>query len=138
MLRTMARPKQLTARAPLSSEEIAQACYVGSPEHQIKKFWGGLPQAWIGTDGEAKRPMRQKTSICHRTSEVQREEASAWVRAALQLEQFRYCDGDGAFPKHIWYCDSTGQFWSGFAVNQTAGTYKGWPITEAEKIEAFD
>jgi len=60
------------------------------------------------------------------------------VRAALAARQFRYSDGDKTYPKHIWYKDSSGQFWFGFAINQTLGTYKGWPINEAEKRAAFD
>lgn len=137
-VREMPKPKQMPARAPLTEEQIAGASYVGSPEHKVKRYWGGLPQAWVGPDGQARRPKKQKTNICHRISEEDRMEASAWVRAALRKGQLRYCDGDSTYPKHIWYRDSAGQYWFGFAVNQTAGTYKGWPITEAEKIEAFD
>jgi hypothetical protein len=134
----MPRPRQIPPRTPLSKEQIEQANYVGSPEHKITRFWGGLPKGWIGADGEAKRPKRQKTSICHLKTEDERQKASMWVQAALNAGQLRYCDGDGAFPKHIWHCDDKGQFWFGFAINQVLGTYKGWPITEAEKIEAFD
>lgn len=138
ILGTMPRPNQMPPRAPLTKEEIEKASYVGSPEHKVKRFWGGLPQAWIGPDGRAKRPKKQKTNICHRTTDEERDEASGWVQEALSAGQLRFCDGDGIFPKHIWYRDEEGQFWFGFAVNQTAGTYKGWPITEAEKLEAFD
>lgn len=134
----MPKPKQIPARLPLTYEQITQASYVGSPEHKVKRFWGELPEAWIGADGRAKRPKKQNTNICHRVSEQEREEASDWVRCALSVGQFRFCDGDDIFPKHVWFRDSDGQYWFGFAVNQTAGTYKGWPITEAEKIEAFD
>jgi hypothetical protein len=35
----------------------------------------------------------------------------------------------GVADRHLWF---------GFAVNQIRGTYKGWPITEADKVEAFD
>ncbi|WP_247033711.1 hypothetical protein [Neorhizobium sp. SHOUNA12A] len=50
----------------------------------------------------------------------------------------RFFEGDKTYPKHIWYKDDLGQFWFGFAINQILGAYKGWPITEAEKSEAFD
>lgn len=138
MVARMPKPRQMPARRSLTDDQIAQASYVGSPEHKVKRYWGGLPQSWIGPDGKARRPKKQKTNICHRTLEAERIEASEWVRAALSARQLRYCDGDGIFPKHIWYRDANEQYWFGFAVNQTAGTYKGWPITEAEKIEAFD
>lgn len=110
---------------------------MGSPEHKVSRYWGGLPGAWVGPTGQADRPRRQQTSICRKVTEQDRQTATRWVQAALAAGQFRYCDGDKLFPKHIWYCDSDRQFWFGFAVNQTAGTYKGWPITEAEKIETF-
>ena len=86
----------------------------------------------------ARRPKKQNTTICPRTTEAERDEASAWVRTALKAGQVRFFEGDKTYPKHIWYKDSVGQFWFGYAVNQIAGTYKGWPIDEAEKREKFD
>lgn len=134
----MPRPKQIPARKALTAAEISTAAYIGSPEHKIEAFWGGLPQAKIGKDGNAKRPRKQNTTICYRITEAERDEATDWVRLALTSRQFRYFEGDKTFPKHIWYEDGAGQFWFGFAVNQIAGTYKGWPISEAEKREKFD
>jgi hypothetical protein len=138
IVRSMPRPKQIPARPPLTVAQIEMASYVGSPEHKVHRYWAGLPQAWVGSDGVARRPNRQQTTVCHLTSEAEREQACAWVQAALTLGQVRYYDGDGTFPKHIWYRDSDGQYWFGFAVNQTAGTYKGWPITKGEKLEIFN
>lgn len=134
----MARPTQLPPRADLTAEEIKAASYVGSSEHKVQRWWGGLPGAWEGPDGVATRPGKAHTTICRRTTEAERDEASGWVRDALSSGQFRYFEGDKTFPKHIWYKDNGGQFWFGFAVNQIKGTYKGWPISEAEKREAFD
>jgi hypothetical protein len=134
----MPRPKRSLQPKPLTAEQVAMASYVGSPEHKVKRYWGGLPKAWIGPSGLAQRPNRQQTTVCHRTTEAERQQACSWVRSALASGQMRYYDGDGVFPKHIWYQDDQGQYWFGFAVNQTAGTYKGWPITESEKRETFD
>ncbi|MFD2237673.1 hypothetical protein [Aureimonas populi] len=89
-------------------------------------------------DGKARRPKKEHTTICPKVTEQEREEASRWVRVALALGQLRFLEGDKTYPKHIWYRDDNGQFWFGFAINQIAGTYKGWPISEAEKRAAFD
>ena len=97
-----------------------------------------MPKAWQPKRGKASRPKRQHTTICHMVTAKERDEASRWVRAALAAGQFRFFEGDKTYPKHIWYEDEHGQFWFGFAVNQIAGTYKGWPVSEEEKLEAFD
>lgn len=131
------RPQQIPKRKPLSADEISAASYVGSGEHKIEKWWGGLPLAKVGKDGKATRPKKQLTTICYRVTEAEKKEASGWVRVSLAAGQFRYFEGDKTFPKHIWYEDADGQFWFGFAINQIAGTYKGWPISEAEKREKF-
>lgn len=133
----MTRPIQLAPRAPLSMSEIEVASYVGSCEHKVKHWWGGLPCARVGKDGTVRRPKKQHTTICRKTTTTDREEATRWVRAALAAGQLRYYDGDGTYPKHIWYRDDNGQFWFGFAINQTAGTYKGWPVDEADKRATF-
>lgn len=134
----MPRPKQIPARAALTEAQITAASYVGSPEHKVERYWDGLPQAWIGPSGKATRPKKQMTNICRKVTVVERDEASGWVSDALRAGQMRYFEGDKTYPKHIWYLDDSGQYWFGFAVNQIAGTYKGWPITEAEKRAAFD
>ncbi len=86
----------------------------------------------------ARRPGRQLTTICPKTTDEQREEASVWVRRALARRQVRFYEGDGTYPKHLWYRDADGQHCFGFAVNQMLGTYKGWPIDEEEKRATFD
>lgn len=133
----MPRPKQVPTRPPLTREEVEAASYVGSAEHKVTRWWGGLPKAWETADGTASRPKREHTTICRKVTEEDRAEASRWVRAALTAGQLRYSEGDKIYPKYIWYMDEHGQFWFGFAVNQIAGTYKGWPISEAEKRAAF-
>lgn len=135
---TMARPNQLPTRPEMTKEQIDSATYAGSPEHKVTEWWGGLPQAWEGKKGKANRPKKEKTSICRKVTAEERDEATEWVREALRKDQFRYYEGDKTFPKHLWYQDETGQFWFGFAINQIAGTYKGWPIDEGEKRATFD
>lgn len=135
---SMPRPNQIAPRKPLTEEEIKAATYVGSAEHKVQRWWGGYPQAWEKPGVVAKRPKKQHTSICRKVSEADREEASCWVRAALRSGQLRYHEGDKTYPKHIWYKDANGNFWFGFAVNEVLGTYKGWPVSEAEKREKFD
>lgn len=134
----MPRPRQIPPRAELTEVEIHAAHYVGSAEHKIQRWWGGLPGAFIGEDGIAHCPGKQLTTPCLRTTEDQREEASSWVRVALAARQFRFYEGDGQYPKHLWYRDESGQYWFGFAVNQLLGSYKGWPIDEQEKRATFD
>ena len=133
----MPRPKQIQERDPLTADEVRVARYVGSKEHKAKAWWDGLPGARIGKDGTASRPKKQRTSICRLVTAADRDRASGWVRHALEKGQCRYYEGDKRYPKHIWYEDSEGQFWFGFLVNATAGTYKGWPIDESEKRETF-
>ncbi|UXT85139.1 hypothetical protein [Agrobacterium tumefaciens] len=134
----MPRPKQLPAREPLSRPDIESARYMGSGEHKIVRWWGGLPLARLDENGQPTRPKKELTTICPKTTTEERDVATGWVQHALRNQQFRYFEGDKTFPKHIWYKEENGQFWFGFAINQILGTYKGWPITEAEKSEAFD
>lgn len=134
----MPKPQQLPPRKPLTDRQVDAATYVGSGEHKATRWWAGLPLARVNRSGVASRPKKQQTTLCPKVTAEERDEASDWVRQALARQQFRYFEGDKTYPKHIWYRDSDGQFWFGFAVNQILGTYKGWPISEAEKSEAFD
>lgn len=133
----MPRPSQIPLRSPLLPEEIRAASYVGSPEHKANRWWGGLPGARVSADGKPRRPGKQNTTLCPLLGEDDQARATGWVRCALEAGQYRYFEGDGLYPKHIWY-KADGNYWFGFAVNQTAGTYKGWPISEVEKFAAFD
>ncbi len=133
----MPRPPQIPQRSPLTLQEIEAASYVGSAEHKVERWWDGLPKPREAHDGNTSRPGKEHTTICRKVTEDERNEASNWVRAALAAGQLRFFEGDKTYPKHIWYKDMHGQFWFGFAVNQIAGTYKGWPISEAEKRAAF-
>jgi hypothetical protein len=137
-LTKMARPKQLPIRADLTEEQIKEASYVGSPEHKVERWWGGLPEAYMGADGLARRAGKQLTTICPKVTAAERDTASSWVRDALSRKQYRFYEGDKTYPKHLWYEDDAGQLWFGFAVNQILGTYKGWPISLEEKRETFD
>ena len=134
----MKKPKQIPTRPGLTAEQIDQAKYVGSSEHKIKRWWDGLPDGYEPPGGKAARPRKQNTTICHKTTEAERKIATEWVKTALRQKQFSYKDADKDFPKHIWYYESkASQYWFGFVINSTAGTYKGWPISEEEKREIF-
>lgn len=133
----MARPNQLPARAPLTAEDVELASYVGSKEHKAKRWWGGLPGAKLSRNGVAKRPKKELTTICHLVRPEDQTVATCWIRRALQLGRFNYFEGDKTYPKHVWFCDDAGQYWFGFCINSIAGTYKGWPIDEEEKIANF-
>ena len=131
------RPRQLPARAPLAQQQIEAARYVGSPEHKTHKWWGGLPAAYVPDGGQASRPGKQQTTICHLLTEEDRDRATEWVQTALRTGRFRYYDGDQEYPKKIWYRDETGQLWFGLCVNGVLGEYKGWPAEEDECLEVF-
>lgn len=134
----MARPRQIVPRTPLTKDEAEAASYVGSKEHKAARWWGGLPGAKIGSGGVARRPKKQLTTICPLLTGVDQARATGWVQEALKQQQYRFCDGDKTYPKHIWHRDKNGQFWFGFCMNGISGSYKGWPIDEAEKREAFN
>jgi len=134
----MARPKQTAPRSPLTAGEIDAASYAGSKEHKAARWRGGLPGAKIGRGGIARRPKRQLTSICPLLTAADQNRATGWVREALRRQQYRYYDGDKIYPKHIWSRDESGHFWFGFYLSGFPGSYKGWPIDEAEKREVFD
>lgn len=135
---TVARPRQCPAYSPLTSEKIASACYVGSAEHKVQRWWGGMPQAYQDAAGRASRPKKQNTTICPLVTEADRNLASAWVRAALATGNFKRHDGDKDFPALIWYHDPEGgRTWEGRCINGILGEYKGWPITEEERREIF-
>lgn len=65
-------------------------------------------------------------------------QATAWVRAALAAGQMKYLEADKDFPARIWYREAEiGQIWMGYCVNSIAGEYKGWPISEDERVAVF-
>jgi hypothetical protein len=130
------RPAQLPPRAALTPDQIEMAHYGGSEEHKAERWWGGLPKAYIGSDGVAQRPRKALTTICPLITKAEREKATIWVREALKLGQMRFFDGDKDFPKRIW-CSADGQIWVGYLVNSGNGEYKGWPIDEDEQSAIF-
>jgi hypothetical protein len=132
------KPNQVPVRPPLTVDQVKSASYVGSAEHKVQRFWGGLPQARVGPGGQATRPKKQDTTICPMTSEADPVEATNWVQNALTSKQYRYFEGDKDFPARIWYRDlTTGKLWMGFCVNGILGHYKGWPIEEDDLIAVF-
>lgn len=132
------RPQQLPPRTPLASTQIPIAAYVGSAEHKAKRWWGGLPQAYVGPSGAATRPKKQKTTVCPLVNVADRALATQWVRAALSAGQYRYLEADQDFPSRIWYREGeTGQLWIGYCINSTQGQYKGWPVEEEDHIAVF-
>lgn len=132
------RPPQLPQRPTLSPEQIKAARYVGSPEHKAQKWWGGLPNAFVDSDGVATRPDKADTTICLLNTELDRETATKWVQNGLKEGKFRFYEGDKDYPKKIWYQEEgSGQLWFGQCVNSVRGEYKGWPIDEEERREVF-
>lgn len=134
----MRRPAQVAPRSPPAEEQIRHATYVGSAEHKERRWWGGLPRAHRGADGEATRPRKQHTTICPLVATQDRAMASGWVQEALRSGRYRFLEADQAFPSRIWYKQpETGQLWLGYCINTVAGHYKGWPIEEAERHAIF-
>jgi hypothetical protein len=132
------KPSQVPARPPLTLAQINSASYIGSAEHKARRFWGGLPQAWVGPSGQATRPKKQDTTICPLTSEADQIEATNWVQRALTQGQYRYLEADKDFPARIWYREpTTGNLWMGFCMNGILGHYKGWPMEEDEFVAVF-
>ena len=124
-------PNQRSARSPLTGKQIAAAAYEGSPEHKVKRWWGGLPKARLGRDGKAvPRPKRQKTTICHLVEADDRDRATSWVQHALRAGNFKHGESRKAYPERIYHRDESGRCWEGHVINAEQGNYKGWPIPE--------
>jgi len=93
----------------LTDAQIAAARYEGSPEHKSVRWWGGLPGASVGPDGQASRPKKQKTTICPLTARAEQETATLWVREALRQRRFRFYEADQVYPNHVWHQDESGR-----------------------------
>lgn len=130
----MRKPNRAAGSALLTQAEreaaARRARYVGSSEHKNTGWWGGMPTA--GSRG------RRLTTICPMTSDKDKHTATMWLRQAIASGQYKFVRGDLDFPKHVWYRDKTGKIWCGRCINRKLGTYKGWPITEAERRDIFD
>ena len=137
----MNRPARRPGRDSLSVAErralAGRARYVGSPEHKVKRWWGGLPEARQLPGGQVGRRGRQTTTVCPLTTEEDRALATTWLRGAIVAGQYRFVEADRDFPKRVWF-EARGRIWCGFCVNSTAGDYKGWPIDEDERRAVFD
>ena len=138
----MKRPKQIASPLALSPPQLnalAERCdYEGSKEHKDKRSWLGIPQPRKGNVEDT----RQTATICPLVTEVERQQATQWVRQAVRNRQFARNKWKGDFPRYIWHRDPQGQYWYGVITNQGAGEmarakYKGWPISEGEWREVF-
>ena len=99
----MRRPVQQPARASLTLAErrtlAARARYVGSPEHKVHRWWGGLPMAPQLPGGQIGRRGQQTTTVCPMTAEEDRTLATDWLRRAIVAGQYRFVEADLDFPK---------------------------------------
>ncbi len=123
------RPRKKIERLPLTRVQIESALYIGSAEHKVKRWWGGLPSGYIGSSGVATRPQKALTTICPLTYDEGRAKATRWVQDALREGKFEFYESDAIFPKKIWY-DTEGEKWLGLCVNTVLGHYKGWPVSQ--------
>jgi len=110
--------------------------YVGSAEHKLERWWGGLPMGRQLPGGRVGRPGKETTTICPLTKRSDQIKATQWVKAAIRAGQCRFYESDQNFPKKVWY-EAEGQIWMGFVVNPRLGEYKGWPISERYRDEVF-
>jgi hypothetical protein len=107
MMSFMPKPQQIPARRPLTPEEIEAAPYIGSGEHKVERWWGGLPQAWQG-------PSPQKATDEHLSEGKQkRARGGNWLgpRGACRRPD-DILEGDKTYPKHIWYGMNAAKFGS--------------------------
>ena len=137
----MRRSAPKHVRKPLTPKQrqalAASAQYTGSAEHKDRRWWGGLPRGRQLPGGRAGRVGKQKTTICPRTGDSDRERATEWVREAIKQGNYQFVQTDQKFPKKLWYRDDSGQYWFGYCINTASGEYKGWPIDESEHDEIF-
>lgn len=137
----MKRPVQRAMRKPMTLAErrdlAARARNVGSPEHKVRRWWGGLPRARQLPGGQVGRRGQQTTTVCPLSTEEDRTLATKWLRMAILAAQYRFVEADQDFPKRVWF-EVRGRVWCGYCVNPFAGDYKGWPIDEDERRAIFD
>ena len=134
----MRKPRQTTIRVRTTDEleELAErATYVGSPEHKLGRWWGGLPQGRQLPGGRVGRRRKQHTTPCPLYRRSDQVRATKWVRNAIRAGQCRFYESD-LFPKRIWY-EADGEIWIGLRVTDGLGEYKGWPGDEEERDETF-
>ena len=135
----MRRPNQIRIPARTSAELAAlaeRAVYVGSEEHKLVRWWGGLPMGRQLSGGRVGRPGKETTTICPLTKRSDQVRATEWVKAAIRSDQCGFYESDQSFPKKVWY-EAEGQFWMGLVVNPRLGEYKGWPISKEYRDEVF-
>ena len=131
------RPSQRPGRPELSDVQrralASRVRYVGSAEHKIDGWWGGMPAARQLRGGRVGRPGKQATTVCPLTTKEDRDRATEWLRIAIREGRYRFVESDQDFPKHVWHRDEGGQDWFGMCINTKSGAYKGWPIDEEER-----
>ena len=137
MKRPSQRPRLPTLNKSERSALAAGARYVGSGEHKIKGWWGGLPAAKQMPGGAVGRARKQTTTVCPLTTRADQKLATGWVRSAIAAGRYRFCEADKKYPHKIWH-RVDGQVWFGRCINSEAGDYKGWPIEEEERRDIFD
>ena len=89
-----------------------------------------MPKVRIRSDGKARRPKKQQTTICPLLSKEDQKLATEMVREAIRKGEFKIVAGNEKFPDRIWHREKNGNCWEGRCINRTTGEYKGWPISE--------
>lgn len=136
----MKRPKQIPPRPTLTEEELkllaSGARYIGSEEHKVRRWWGGLPKAKQLPGGRVGRPGKQHTTVCPLTSKKDQIRANRWIQLAIKAGNYVFVESDQKYPKKVWF-EAAGKRWCGVCINTAAGEYKGWPSNDMEDYLEF-
>ncbi|MDF1489426.1 hypothetical protein [Tessaracoccus caeni] len=115
------RPRpQALAVAPSSEDLAAWAAtvrYVGSPEHKTYPSFAGRPK------------LRSDATPCP-TEYKDADMICGWLRNAILQGNVSAFRDQECFPRYVW-AKLDGTWFEARLVNATAGTYKGYPVTEA-------
>lgn len=137
----MKRPKQKQMPRSRSTAELqelaASACYVGSSEHKVVRWWGGLPTGKQLPGNKIGRRERKITTICPLYTKEHRKIATGWVRQAIADGNCKFPQGEKRYPKKIWI-EADDTIWVGLCINSELGQYKGWPSNKEERDAIFD
>ena len=114
------RPRRRDLHVPpdVDLEYLAQQVrYVGSPEHKDFPSFGHQPKP------------RTDASLCPRwIRDV--ETVTSWLRTAIR-QGATGSPWEGGFPRYVWHREADTVF-EARLVNQGNGSYKGYPLNEAE------
>jgi hypothetical protein len=97
--------------------------YVGSPEHKSAPSFAGPPK------------LRSDASKCP-THLRNADEITDWVAGAIQRGQVSQDPGPDGFPRYVWAYELDTWF-EGRLVNETQGTYKGYPLSDDQVPHAL-